>query len=134
MKPLDSLAVQALDEADARASQQALDREILDAQLAGVKEALKKAAKDGKSDVMAAKTHELALLQSQLALLAVPPRRFKTNDATIQKLGELLRDNPTGLLLYRDELSGWLSSLRQEGRDGDREFFLERIGICIFSD
>jgi putative DNA primase/helicase len=125
MKPLDFLAAQALDEAEARASQHAIDREILDAQLAGVKDALKKAAKDAKTDVMATKSQELATLQAQLELLSIPPRRFKTNDATIQKLGELLRDNPTGMLLYRDELSGWLSSLRQEGRDGDREFFLE---------
>jgi putative DNA primase/helicase len=125
MKPLDYLAALALDEADARASQQALDREILDAQLAGVKDALKKAAKDGKADVIAAKSQEIATLQAQRELLTAPPRRFKTNDATIQKLGELLRDNPTGLLLYRDELSGWLSSLRQEGRDDDRGFFLE---------
>jgi hypothetical protein len=125
MKPLDYLAAQALDEAEARANQQAIDLQILDAQLAGVKEALKKAAKDGKTDMIAAKSQELAALQAQLDFLTVPPRRFKTNDATIQKLGELLRDNPTGLLLYRDELSGWLGSLRQEGRDGDREFFLE---------
>jgi putative DNA primase/helicase len=125
MKPLDYLAAQALDEAEARASQHAIDREVLDAQLAGVRDALKKAAKDAQADVMAAKTQELARIQAQLDLLAVPPRRFKTNDVTIQKLGELLRDNPTGLLLYRDELSGWLSSLRQEGRDGDRDFFLE---------
>jgi putative DNA primase/helicase len=125
MKPLDSLAAQALDEADARASQRALDREVLDAKLAAVKDALKKAAKDSKPEVLDAKTQELAMLQAQMELLDVPPRRFKTNDVTIQKLGELLRDNPTGLLLYRDELSGWLSSLRQEGRDGDRDFFLE---------
>jgi putative DNA primase/helicase len=125
MKPLDYLAAQALDEFDARASQRALDREVLDAKLAAVKDALKKAAKDSKPEVLDAKTRELASLQAQMELLDVPPRRFKTNDVTIQKLGELLRDNPTGLLLYRDELSGWLSSLRQEGRDGDRDFFLE---------
>jgi hypothetical protein len=29
-------------------------------------------------------------------------RRYLTHDATIGKLGELLRDNPRGLLLSRD--------------------------------
>lgn len=53
------------------------------------------------------------------------PRRFKSNDATIEKLGELLRDNPNGLLVYRDEICGLLT--RWESRDGqeERTFFLE---------
>jgi putative DNA primase/helicase len=58
----------------------------------------------------------------------VPPptrRRFLANDATIEKLGELLRDNPNGVLLYRDELMGWLRSLESEGREADRAFYLE---------
>lgn len=52
-------------------------------------------------------------------------KRYKTNDATIEKLSELLADNPKGLLLYRDELMGLLSSWDQEGRESDRAFFLE---------
>ncbi len=56
-----------------------------------------------------------------------PPvrRRYKTNDATVEKLGELLRDNPNGLLLMRDELLGLLRRFDQEGRETDRAFFLE---------
>jgi Protein of unknown function (DUF3987) len=52
-------------------------------------------------------------------------RRYKTQDATTQKLGEILLDNPQGLLLYRDELAGWLISFEKNGREGDRQFFLE---------
>ena len=33
--------------------------------------------------------------------------------------------NPRGLLLARDELSGFLRTLDKLGREGDREFFLE---------
>jgi putative DNA primase/helicase len=56
-----------------------------------------------------------------------PPtrRRYKTSDATVEKLGELLRDNPRGVLLFRDELVGFLRSLDREGREGSRAFFLE---------
>ncbi len=36
-----------------------------------------------------------------------------------------MRENPRGLLLSRDELSGWLRTLDKPGREGDREFFLE---------
>ena len=52
-------------------------------------------------------------------------RRFKTNDPTVEKLGELLRDNPAGLLYMRDELVGLIASWDKQGREGDRQFFLE---------
>jgi len=52
-------------------------------------------------------------------------RRYRTSDTTMEKLGELLRDNPRGLLVFRDELTGWLSALDREGREGSRAFFLE---------
>ena len=41
-------------------------------------------------------------------------RRYLTNDATIEKLGELERDNPNGILLMRDELMGWLAGLEKK--------------------
>jgi hypothetical protein len=52
-------------------------------------------------------------------------RRYIVNDPTIEKLGELLNLNPRGLLLFRDELAGWLRSLDREGREQDRAFYLE---------
>jgi putative DNA primase/helicase len=52
-------------------------------------------------------------------------RRFMTNDPTVEKLGELLRDNPNGVLVSRDELIGWLRNMEREGRQGDRSFYLE---------
>ena len=46
---------------------------------------------------------------------------------TIQAVGEILRDNPRGLLLARDELDGWLQSHTQhrQGRGTDRPLWLE---------
>ncbi len=52
-------------------------------------------------------------------------RRYMTQDATVEKLGEILRDNPRGILLCRDELIGWLRSFSKPGREGDRAFYLE---------
>lgn len=52
-------------------------------------------------------------------------RRYIVNDPTVEKLGELLNQNPRGLLLFRDELVGWLKSLDREGREQDRSFYLE---------
>jgi hypothetical protein len=40
-------------------------------------------------------------------------------------LGELLNQNPRGLLVNRDELIGWFQSLEKNGREGDRAFYLE---------
>lgn len=52
-------------------------------------------------------------------------RRFKTNDSTIEKMAELLEQNPRGILLFRDELTGLLTSWDREGREPDRAFYLE---------
>ncbi|KTD36536.1 hypothetical protein Lnau_1520 [Legionella nautarum] len=52
-------------------------------------------------------------------------KRLVVNDATIEKLGELLKENPNGLILVRDELSGWLAKLNKEEYQTDRAFYLE---------
>lgn len=52
-------------------------------------------------------------------------KRYKTNDPTIEKLALIMQDNPQGILLLRDEISGWLESLSKSGREGSREFYLE---------
>jgi uncharacterized protein DUF3987 len=52
-------------------------------------------------------------------------RRYIVNDSTVEKLGELLNQNPNGLLLFRDELTGWLRTLDREGHENDRAFYLE---------
>ena len=52
-------------------------------------------------------------------------RRYKTNDATVEMLGELLRNNPRGILLERDELVGLLANCDKQGHEGDRAFYLE---------
>lgn len=52
-------------------------------------------------------------------------KRFKSNDATVEKLSELLAENPRGLLLYRDELMGLLTTWDKAGHESDRAFFLE---------
>jgi hypothetical protein len=55
-------------------------------------------------------------------------RRFKINDSTIEKTGELLSQNPRGLLYFRDELIGFLVTLDKENHVADRAFFLETWG------
>ena len=69
---------------------------------------------------------ELAQEVAQSESLEVPtPRRYVVNDATVEKLGELLHENPNGLLQFRDELNGFLRSMERQGHESDRGFYLE---------
>lgn len=52
-------------------------------------------------------------------------RRYKTNDATEEKFGEMLKENPNGMLLCSDELTRLLSGWQKTGRESERAFFLE---------
>ena len=54
-----------------------------------------------------------------------PCPRITVNDATVEKLGELLNENPRGLLQIRDELPGLLARLESEDYQSDRAFYLE---------
>lgn len=51
-------------------------------------------------------------------------RRYLTSDSTAAALGELLRQNPNGMLVYRDELVSLLRSLDQEDNQSARGFYL----------
>jgi Protein of unknown function (DUF3987) len=53
------------------------------------------------------------------------PKRYIVNDSTVEKLGELLNQNRTGLSVFRDELIGLLRQLDKEGQEGARAFYLE---------
>jgi putative DNA primase/helicase len=52
-------------------------------------------------------------------------RRYIVNDATVEKLGELMQQTPWGTLSYRDELYGLLTSLDKQGQEGSRAFYLQ---------
>jgi hypothetical protein len=52
-------------------------------------------------------------------------RRYVTHDATYQKVGELMADNPRGLMLHSDELAGVLRALRQEQNSEARGFYMK---------
>jgi putative DNA primase/helicase len=52
------------------------------------------------------------------------PRRYCTNDSSYEALGELLKDNPTGILVERDELISLLKHLDREEQTVARGFYL----------
>lgn len=69
------------------------------------------------------------VLKDDFSTLEEPPppvwQRYRTNDCTIEKIADLLKDNPRGILAFRDELAGQLASWDREGHEPDRAFFLE---------
>ena len=56
------------------------------------------------------------------------PERFIVNDTTYQALGEILANNPRGVLALSDELSGLLQSLDTAGQEAARGFYLSGWG------
>lgn len=82
---------------------------------------IKKALKRG------ANASDLEALRQEHADDSDPPRalRLEINDTTTAKLGETLAQNKFGVLMYRDELVGFLSQLDRTGAEGDRQFYLE---------
>jgi hypothetical protein len=57
-------------------------------------------------------------------------RRFAVRDVTTQRLARMMAANPRGLLLFRDELAGWLGAMDRydSGKGADRAFWLEAYG------
>ncbi|MEX2524306.1 MAG: DUF3987 domain-containing protein [Gammaproteobacteria bacterium] len=80
-----------------------------------------KAVKDGDTE----KAHRLALSVAEDEANTPQRRRYVTSDSTVEALGVLLSANPRGILVYRDELTGWLRDMDREGREGSRAFYLE---------
>ena len=61
-----------------------------------------------------------------LDLPAAPSlRRLIVNDATFEAMHQTMSENPAGILVIRDELTGWWSQLDRAGREGERAFCLQ---------
>ncbi len=52
-------------------------------------------------------------------------RRLIVNDCTHESLHKIMADNPAGVMVVRDELTGWGASLDRQGRGGERAFCLQ---------
>ncbi len=93
------------------------DKEFNEARKAEIIKEMKKSRPENRSD----------LKMRYEALTADEPveKRLWTADSTIEKLGVLLDENPEGILILRDELTGWLKTLDRSGHEQDRAFYLE---------
>ncbi len=123
MRPLEKIAKRSRDDFRRECRERQADERNSLLQIESLKESLKVNFKSGNASLIAKQKEELTkLLDSR-----EPPKekRYKTNDPTVEKLAVILQENPNGILLLRDELSGWLETLNKAGREGSREFYLE---------
>ena len=54
-----------------------------------------------------------------------PLRRYQVTQFTIESLAVIMKKNPNGVLVYRDELVGLLRNMEREGHQSDRAFLME---------
>jgi hypothetical protein len=83
---------------------------------------VKKRLKDGARDAA------LAVFEAIKEPLPPIERRYLTNDATAEKLGEICAANPFGLLVHRDELLTLFADLDQSEKATARGFFMAGWG------
>jgi putative DNA primase/helicase len=57
-------------------------------------------------------------------------RRYVVNDTTVEKLGVILAANPNGVLIFRDELTGFVRAMDRDEHEQDRAFYLESWNGC----
>ena len=124
LKPVDRLIAQAVKEHKANIEAFEATRTIFAAEKDAIQNEIKMTARKSNGSSLNSLAEKLQSHQQQ-APQEPTLRRYKTNDTTVEKLGELLRENPAGLLILRDELVGLIASWEREGREGERAFFLE---------
>lgn len=123
-KPLRDLASQAWEEYEVAAKEADRRVEVMETKIDRLKATMRKPTQTS-DEALDGLGEALGELKQEVREARVTERRYYTQDPTTEKLGELLRDNPRGLLVLRDELAGWLRTLDKPGREGDREFYLE---------
>ncbi|CAN5158950.1 hypothetical protein BH24PSE2_BH24PSE2_17530 [soil metagenome] len=121
MRPLRAMQARAMEQHEYAMADYHADRMVREQQRVVTKDAIKSALKKGNKAAASSLAYDATHSQSDEPSC----RRYIVNDATVEKLGELLNENRTGLLLYRDELTGFFRTLERSGHEADRAFYLE---------
>lgn len=98
---------------------------IISSTIKTLKRKIEKAADNEDLDEQKTLAEKLVQEKQKLKELKVQTPRYFTNSYSIEKLLDLMVDNPNGLLIYRDEISAILGSFDKKGHENDRQFLLE---------
>ena len=123
LKPLNLLANQAIEQFKLDKTKYEKELLLKEAMKMALKDTVKKAVKEALKNGSHIELTDFVENYQQTPEPVL--KRYKTEDGTVEKIGDILIQNPQGILIHRDELSGWLKSLDKYGREGDRAFYLE---------
>jgi Protein of unknown function (DUF3987) len=118
LSPIRRLQALAVEEFNKRITEYAAKDEIVKLQKSAAKSAARKKLSKDKS------INVTDLLKVDVGGEAPTMKRYMTNNATYQALGELLMENPNGLMVEAEELIGLLKQLDSEGQEVARSFYL----------
>ena len=121
IKPVNALEAEARRQWEAAKREHNVQEQLQGAYEKANKKAIDEAIRKGQRE----EARELAIAQAEESGDAPDRRRYVTSDTTVEALGEVLASNPRGVLIYRDELTGFLKDLEREGRESSRAFYLE---------
>lgn len=114
LKPLQRLEKTAREAFGGAEAAHARDMELFKLKAEAARDAARKAIRSGST----------ATLPDLIEPNAPQPKRYIVNDTTYEALGEIMADNPNGVLAFRDELVSLLKGLDREEQAGARGFFL----------
>ena len=118
-RPLDELERELAKEYEIAKTFYRLKSDVADDAVKQATEAAKKVfAKDEKKALQ-------MILDAELDEKEPNRTRIMINDATVESCGAIMSENPNGLLLFRDELSGFITKISREDFQSDRAFYLE---------
>ncbi|WP_226017898.1 YfjI family protein [Novosphingobium sp. FKTRR1] len=94
------------------------------------KEVAERGARDALKDKGGGNRRDAALSMIRAVAEPVPPamKRHLTSDGTAEKLGEICRDNPNGIMVHRDELLSLFADLDNPDKASARGFYLTGWG------
>lgn len=90
-----------------------------------IKAKISKLEKDAEKHIQEGNDKAAKKIYLEIEQLTLPLPKYRKpfiNDATIEALIKRIESNPLGLLLYRDELYGWISGLESKEKAQERSF------------
>ena len=114
-KPINAIQADWRKEYEAASQAHAQKGEEAELRMGAWREQFKASVKTGKS----------APLRPEGNINEPKPKRLLMHDATFEALHRTMADNAGGIMVIRDELSGWMAQLDREGCEEERAFCLQ---------
>lgn len=125
VKILNKIEIEENKKAQTKASDNADEIMEIEVKIKNTKKKLQDAIKDEDEETKIKCRKELKVLEKKEKEIKIITRRYSTSAFSLEKLIDMLGDNPNGLLISKDELSGLFESFKKKGQETTRQFLLE---------